>query len=167
MAIVTSRPNLLTRQRYGLELPAQPVARLLARSQHLGRLQHLNRLETQQLATVDRHPKAHQVRRRRQEPVGSCVAGIIKFGQWGQAIGRIRRESRIVRGRRVGRWVRQQFLEGVGHAERTKYSLIEKRDKWLACGGLYHGTQKHPAKRGIAVLGSGLEQQWFFRKERH
>ena len=36
MAIVTSRLNLLTRQRYGLELPAQPVARLLARSQCSG-----------------------------------------------------------------------------------------------------------------------------------
>src|SRR5262252_6820342 len=43
MAIVTSRLNLLTRQRYSLELPAQAVARLLARSQSLRRLQHLNR----------------------------------------------------------------------------------------------------------------------------
>src|SRR5882672_5328059 len=102
MATVTSGLNLLTRQGYGLELPAQSVARLLARSQSLGRLQHLNRLRTQQLATMDRHAEAHQVGRCGQEPVGSCVAGIIVFGQWGQAIGRIRRESRIVRGRRVG-----------------------------------------------------------------
>jgi hypothetical protein len=57
MAIVTSRLNLLTRQRYGLELPAQPVARLLARSQSLGRLQHSNRLGRSSLPRLIAMPK--------------------------------------------------------------------------------------------------------------
>lgn len=129
----------------GLEVPAEAVARVLARRQAQRRLEQIDGRRLHQRAAADGLGEAHEIRRRRDEHAATGVAGVVQRPHLVGPVARVAGVAWKVRGGAAGRARLDIGIDaGVVHAERLEDLRRHEAIERLARGGLDRRADHDP-----------------------